>query len=899
MPLRYTNHCQAPEKSLHPLCRQSFWPAVVALWCCVFGNPLQAAERPIVFQGGTILTATGAEISPGVLIIQAGKILTVGDASTLLPADAEVIDCTGKYLIPGLVDTHSHLGVYSRPAVGANSDGNESTAPVQTAVRALDALNPQDPGIRMAVAGGITTANIMPGSANVIGGQTVYVKLRGRTAEEMVIEARDVLGGLKMANGENPKRSYGGRGQAPGTRMKVAALQRAEFVKARNYQQQWERYRTKLKEYEALETPEGSPPVPPDRDLSLEPLIEVLDGRRTVHFHSHRADDILTTLRLRDEFGFDLVIQHGTESYKVLDEIARRQVPVSMTILDSPGGKAEVVRFIEECGAELEAAGVKVIINTDDPVTESRLLLRTAATAFRGGLSETGTLQAITLHAAEALHLDHRLGSLEPGKDADIVILSGRPFSVYTRVLATYIDGQKHFDATDESQLRYQVGGFAVPQELQSPLPGLSVPAEPAPAQPQPRQPEPAEAPQEYLVWAGRVYPVSGPPIDNGIVHVRNGEIVAVGPRPADFPALPVYTAAAVTPGLIDAYCVAPLSGEYNIPADQDADEESDINQADVRVIDAFHPGEPLLRFLLEQGVTVVHAGPGRRNVVAGTTGIFRTAGRTVEDMTIRFPQAMLFNLGESSKGHGPKTRMGTAAALRKALQEAAKYRDKQQRALEKEEPFDRDLKQEQLAQVIQGELLAFICAERSDDLLTALRIGREFGLNTQLGMATEGYLMAAELQQAGVPIILHPTMQRLGNLETYHSSFANAALLANRQIPLAISSGVESYVPKTRVVRYEAALAATYGLGHAAALRSITLSAAEILNIADRYGSLEPGKQADLVLYNADPFEYSTHVTHVFIAGQLQHRRGTTPRVPLAERQYISSGDIPCCTWW
>ncbi|MCA9080615.1 MAG: amidohydrolase family protein, partial [Planctomycetaceae bacterium] len=356
-----------------------------------------------VYRGATILTATGDEYTNGTLVVSDGKILAVGDHTVPIPEPATLIDCAGQVIIPGLVDTHSHLGVYSRPAVSANSDGNEGTGPVQTAVRALDSLNPFDPGIRMANAGGVTTANIMPGSANVIGGQTVYVKLRGDTAEEMLVEAADVLGGLKMANGENPKRVYGSKGEAPGTRMKVAALQRSEFIKARNYQQKWTTYQQKLAEYEA--DADAAAPTPPERDLMLEPLIEVLEGRRTVHFHTHRADDILTVLRLRDEFGFELVIQHGTEAYKVLDEIARRNVPVSMTIIDSPGGKAEVVDLIEECGAELAAAGAKVLINTDDPITESRLLLRTAAIAHRGGLTELQTLQAITLHPAEAMHL--------------------------------------------------------------------------------------------------------------------------------------------------------------------------------------------------------------------------------------------------------------------------------------------------------------------------------------------------------------------------------------------------------------------------------------------------------------------------------------------------------------
>lgn len=188
-----------------------------------------------------------------------------------------------------------------------------------------------------------------------------------------------------------------------------------------------------------------------------------------MHFHTHRADDILTVLRLKDEFNFELVIQHGTESYKVLKEIAKHNVPVSMTIPDSPGGKAEVVDLTESCGADLAKAGIKVLVNTDDPVTESRFLLRTAAIPIRGGLSPELALKSVTLAAAQALHLDGQIGSLEKGKDADFVVLSGDPFSVYSRVLETYIDGKPVFRLSDEKERRYQVGGFALGDRVKFP----------------------------------------------------------------------------------------------------------------------------------------------------------------------------------------------------------------------------------------------------------------------------------------------------------------------------------------------------------------------------------------------------------------------------------------------
>jgi len=862
----------------------------------------QSKPSVTVFNGAKILTASGKTYNPGTMIVRNGKILAVGPATEVnIPKGAEIRDVVGKVIIPGLVDTHSHLGVYSRPRVSGNRDGNESSGPVQGIVRALDSLNPFDPGIRMANAGGVTTANIMPGSGNVIGGQTIYVKLRGYSPEQMWIAAEGVLGGLKMANGENPKRSYGSKGQAPGTRMKVAALQRAEFIKAQIYMRKWDTHRKKKAA--------GEETTQPDVDLSLEPLVEVLQKKRTVHFHSHRADDILTVLRLKKEFDFELVIQHGTESYKILDEIAKHNVPVSMTIIDSPGGKAEVVDLIEECGAEMARRGIKVLVNTDDPITESRFFLRTTAVPVRGGLSEETALKAITLHAAQAMHLDHRLGSLDPGKDADFVILSGEPFSVYTRVLETYIDGKKVFDLSNDKLRLYQTGGFAVADKSLipkrkphiKPLSRVTRPIIPATLKPIAK---PTAESKEFVVMAGRLHTVSHGTFNYGVVHVRDGKIIYAGAsRGFRIPkGVPVMSVAVVTPGLIDAHSVVPLAGEYNIPADQDQDEKSDPNQSDARTLDGFNPSEPLLRFLLEQGVTVIHACPGRANVIGGMTGVFRTHGRSAEAMIVRFPQSMLFSLGESPKntydGKKPDTRMGTAALIRSALTGAKNYIRKQETA-KKDSPPDRDLKNEALSLVLQKKVKALFCAQKADDILTALRLIKEFQLDGQLALAADGYLVRSYISQTDVPVIVHPTMQRVGNLETYNSFLGNAAALSDAGISIAIGSGVESYVPKTRVIRHEAAIAMVYGLGFEKALKSITLDAAKILGIDDRFGSLQPGKTADLVLYDGDPFEHKTHVTHVIVDGRIVFNRSERKPIPLAQRIYYSSPWIPCCLAW
>jgi len=875
---------------------------------CV-GNDASAREvkldvgDAVMFVGARIYTVTGAPIENGILVVNKGKIALVvpaGDFGVQLPKGTKIRNVKGLTIIPGLVDTHSHIGIYPRPAVPANSDGNEASGPVQPGLRAIDAIFPNDPGIRMAVTGGVTTANIMPGSGNVIGGQTLYVKLRGRTIEDMRIADIKVLRGLKMANGENPK-GYGRRqpGQAPGTRMKVAALQREQFVKARDYQRQWAEYRKKAAA--------GKEASPPDRDLALEPLVEVLERKRTVHFHSHRADDLMTAMRIAEEFGFELVIHHGTEGYRVADQLAHHNIPVSLTLVDSPGGKLEAAALLEENAAVLEKAGVKIAINTDDFITESRFLLRTGAIAVRGGLSEDAALRALTRNPDEMLHLEDRLGSLEKGKDADFVILSGPPFSVYTQVLETYIDGVRVFDRAQKKDWTYQAGGFALAEQD-------SLPKPPAPVKPSPPAKAPtvsAESlrpnsshPDRLAVIAGRIHTVSGDTIEDGVVLIEGGKIKQVGKRSdVSVPAqTPVVTAAVVTPGLIDAHSVVPISGGLNVPADQEQDEHSDPNQSDLRILDSFNPNEPLLQFLREQGVTVVHAMPGRVNVIAGQSGIFRTMGRTAEQMTLRAPAGILVNLGEIPKqsytGKLPTTRMGTASLVRSAFAQAQNNAQKRAKSKPDDKQPPRNLKSEALELALARKVPVIFSANRADDLGTALRLSKEFGLNSVLDLATEGYLVADTLAEAKVPVVVHPTMQRIGStMETYNTHLCNAALLAEHKIPIAIGTGFEGYVPKTRVLRQEAAMAMVNGLGFDRALRAITLDAAKLLGIDERFGSIEAGKAADLVLYDGDPFEHATHVTDTIMDGRIVYDRADYLKLPFERRALpLVGGGVGCC---
>ena len=403
--------------------------AVIAL--CT--SPAAAQEQPIAFTGATIHTM-GTDsglgtIQGGTLVIQNGRIVAVGGAETAIPAGADVRDATGMVIMPGIVDTHSHIGEVS---------GADSSAAIQPDVRALDAINVRDSSIARARSGGVTTANVMPGSGHLMGGQTFYMHLRdGYNIRDLAFldDDGDMMGGMKMANGTNPIRE---NPAFPSTRARSAAMVRSHFVEAQEYCEG-----------------ERSP-----RDIGMEAMCEILSGERLVHFHSHRTDDIMTAIRLRDEFGFRMLLQHGIESGQVAREIAAAGVPVSAILVDSPGGKLEAANADITTAAQLEAAGVFISLHSDDNVIDSRLMFRHAGIAVRGGMSRDGALRALTINGAVQLGLEDRVGSLEPGKFADFLILTGDPLSVYTDIEETWVLGDLLFDRDNPDHLVHATGGF-------------------------------------------------------------------------------------------------------------------------------------------------------------------------------------------------------------------------------------------------------------------------------------------------------------------------------------------------------------------------------------------------------------------------------------------------------
>jgi len=374
---------------------------------------------------GKIITMAGADIDKGTVLIEGGKIREVGK-DIKIPDVAEILDASGKIVMPGFIDAHCHVGILEETYRIEGDDVNEMTDPVTPHLRAIDAINPEDQGFADALEGGVTTVVTGPGSGNVIGGENLAMKTSGSIIDHMVLKSPV---GVKVAFGENPKRIYGGGKKSPMTRMATAALLRESLVKAQNYLRK-------------LELGAQDPDKLPDRDLRMETLVRVLQGQLPLRAHAHRADDIMTAIRVADEFGVKIVIEHCTEGFKIADELARRGIPAITGPALTGRAKVELKDRTNANAGILSRAGVKVAIMTDHPVIPINYLSLSAALAVKAGMEETEALKAITIYAAEIIGLADRIGSIEKGKDADLIIMNGHPLEIKTKIGHVIIDGK-------------------------------------------------------------------------------------------------------------------------------------------------------------------------------------------------------------------------------------------------------------------------------------------------------------------------------------------------------------------------------------------------------------------------------------------------------------------------
>lgn len=393
---------------------------------------MQNDQKTVQITNGKIITVTGVDHPNGYITIKGGRISKVGDMNDYTKEpDAKIIDAQGGYVLPGFIDPHSHIGLFGDAIGFEGDDGNEATDPVTPGLRAIDGINPADRCFEEAVAGGVTCVVTGPGSANVIGGQFAAIKTKGRAVDEMIVKAPCAM---KIAFGENPKTVYNEKKQTPMTRMATAAMLRETLAKAKEYDEELKAYEADPKEKDK-----------PDLDFDLMALLDVINKKIPLKAHAHRADDILTAIRIAEEFDLRITIEHCTEGHLIKEILKEKNIRVIVGPLISDRSKPELRNMTLKNAGILANAGIEVAIMTDHPVNPVQYLPICAALAVREGMSESDAIKAITINAAIACGIDDRVGSIEPGKDADIVILNGRYFELMTKVRYTLINGEVVF----------------------------------------------------------------------------------------------------------------------------------------------------------------------------------------------------------------------------------------------------------------------------------------------------------------------------------------------------------------------------------------------------------------------------------------------------------------------
>ena len=841
-------------------------------------------SQTTVIRNATILTAAGPIIERGSLLLQNGKIAAVGQ-DVKAPDGAVIVDASGKWVTPGLIDTHSHLGVYAAPGIDSLQDGNEMTNPVTAEVWADHSIWPQDPQFELALAGGITAMQILPGSGNLIGGRSVTVKnVPARTAEGMKFPGAPP--GLKMACGENPRRVYGQRNQAPSTRMGNIAVFRRTWQAATDYRDKWKKWRD-----------EGSDVAKrPDRNLQMETLAAVLDGQILVHNHCYRADEMATMIQLSKEFGFKIAsFHHAVEAYKVRDLLAANNVCASMWA-DWWGFKLEAFDGIRENIALVEEAKGCAIVHSDDPGLIQHLN-QEAAKALRAG-SEAGikiekadAIRWLTINPARALGIDKVTGSLEVGKNADVVIWSGDPFSFFARAERVFVDGAVLYDRANKtrqsssdfvtglsvmSAVRPVVAAPSAPSARISKTDSAAKPPSASKATPAVSKVEIGQRPARVAadsivaITNAQIHTVSGPVIPRGTIVIGGGKIMNVGAgvqAPAGAKVIDA-NGKVVTPGWIESSTNIGIV-EIPVSAEGTADQSTTDKalSAAFNVLDSFNPLSVVVPVTRVDGITRAMVAPASTgNVIEGQGAVFDLGGDQVPQSVTKAPAAMFAALGEAGASVAGGSRASAILRLREALQDAIDFNQHHAEwNMARRREYGRGrLDLEALRPVIRGEIPLAVQANRASDMLAAIRVAEEFNLKLVLLGAAEGWMVADELARKRIPVVVKP-LTNIPSFDALAASLENAARLQRAGVTVALST-FETH--NARNLRQEAGNAIAYGLDRAAALQAVTLNAARIWDIADRTGSLEAGKDADVVIWSGDPFEVATSAEHVFIRG-------------------------------
>lgn len=823
-------------------------------------RPIQTGGN-VFIKGGTVLTATGQTLPKTSILVKSGTIVAIGMDVQPEPG-MTVIDATDRFVMPGIIDTHSHIMI-STGLAGVN----EATASIVCEVRVRDVVNSADPSEYRALAGGVTTARLLHGSANCIGGQDAVVQLKhGVSAAEHLFPGAH--SGVKFALGENVKFR---NGRFPNTRLGVEATLNRAFLEALDYRRQWQ-------EYDRVRQQAGAAAdkiLPPRRDLRLEALAGILNGEKFIHSHCYRADEILMLLRVAENHGIRVwSLQHVLEGYKVAPEIVKHGASCS-TFADWWAYKVEAFDAIPHNAALLHEAGANAVIKSDDWELIRHLYLEAAKTIRYGNMPPDAALQAITLNPAKELGLSDRLGSIEVGKQADIAIFSGHPLNAFSRCEQTLIAGEVYFTREKQPTAMSLAGAAATvkPAELKLLKPDERVP---------PLDLRPAKAGQ-YAITGATVHPVDAADIPNGVVLVDGGKIAAVGPQ--DHPIPEGYARLAanglhIYPGLIDA---GTSVGLIEIGKVRETSDLSEIGQfqADLRAGIAVNPDSELIPVARAGGITSIlclPAGGGNMTshgrphgpIIAGQASVVQFAGWTMPEMVIDMETGLhvLWPTGKERKHSIEELKRHLAAAR---LYDAARTLEEQKAKAEElksnEPALLIDPRFESLRPYLHGAKPVYIEAESKQEILESLHFAKEEKLKIVLCGAIDGWKVAEQIKAANVEVIIGPVMRKpQEEYDPFDAPYANAGRLHEAGVKFCFRSDTAS---NSRNVPFEAAMSVAYGLPEDMALKGVTLTSAEILGMSDRLGSLTAGKWASAIITDGSPLQQTTQIKGILIQGR------------------------------
>ncbi len=842
----------------------------------------------------SIWTAAGTILTHADILIRDGVIRDIGQRLAA-PQGVKVLDGRGYTAIPGFVDPHSHI---------AMTTSNECTSPVVPEVRVIDQLDPEDFGIFRALTGGVTTAHVVHGSCNPIGGQSAIIKPRWglKDPEQFLVQGAPQL--VKFALGENvTRKGWSGEGvrRYPWSRQGVEAIYVQAFEAAQAYQAEWDRYRRDPKSFR----------VPPRRDLRLEALSEIMAGKIRVHAHAYRADEILMLMNVADRFGFKIDgFVHVLEGYKVADELAAHGA-YATTFSDWWHYKLEAIDAIPYNAAILWDHGVLTSLNSDSEELQTLALYEIQKPVKYGGVPKEEALRMYTLYPAEQLMISDKVGSLEKGKQGDVALLSGDPFDSSTRVQMTIMDGLVYWDAGHESEYRHfpmrtlapptrtAAAAAAVPWAAarsltddealhtaasRQPSPGLAGPAGPAdPAARAADEGAPARGaagvttgPSFALVGA-TVHTGDGQTIENGTVVVIDGRIAAVGGAaevevPAGVERIDV-AGKQLFPGLVDLDTELGLQPIGSVPTATDQQEVGKFNPH-LRAMVGMQPHSSTYGVARANGVTTALTHMSG-SIIPGAGSLIQLHGDTPAKLSILDRAAMIveFPRPEGNEWDAPKLEGDDLEALVSLFERAELYAQRPSTRDAADQPFEAQVHGgdramlDALVPVVLGEMPVLFEASRERDIRTLLLFLDKFpDVRAAVLGGEAAHHVASDLAERRIPVIL-----TTGNSvtrdrdESYAAAWANAAVLNAAGVPVAVATGG---VEAVRNLPYFAARHWAYGLPHDVALRAITLTPAEILGLGGELGSIAPGKRADLVLTDGDILEITSHVQRMWIAG-------------------------------